>query len=353
MLDRVQAELRKKNLEAVLVSDMTNVRWLTGFKGSYAQVVVTQDDAIFLTSSIYTLQAKQQVQGIEVDSFASPMSAADLLQKHLDRMNIKRLAFEESVPFGIWAAWTQKFSAIEWVTAESLLTDLRKIKTPEEIARIQRACELADACMDFAMKRVKPGAIEFDIGLEIEFFFRRHGATAGFDPIVVSGANSAKPHGRPSEKPFEVGDFVTFDLGATLDGYNSDITRTVVVGKASDRHREIYQLVLEAESTCCNLLIDGANGKDVDKTARQILDQKGLAKYFGHSLGHGLGCAVHDPGRLHETADEPIRNGQVWTVEPGVYIEDFGGVRIEDDVVVGPQGPRILTKSPKELLELS
>jgi Xaa-Pro aminopeptidase len=180
--------------------------------------------------------------------------------------------------------------------------DLRKIKTDAEINKIREACRLGDACMQRALSMVQVGVSEYDIGLDIEFFFRKNGAAIGFDPIVASGPNSAKPHARPSERKIQRGDFVTIDLGCTLDGYSSN-----------------------------------------------ILDEKDLGQFFGHSLGHGLGRAVHDPGRLHFTADEPLTVGQVWTVEPGVYIEDFGGVRIEDDVVITASGPEILTSTPKEL----
>jgi Xaa-Pro aminopeptidase len=196
---------------------------------------------------------------------------------------------------------------------------------------------------------IQPGVSEYDIGLEIEFFFRRSGAEVGFAPIVASGPNSARPHAHPTERKLAVGDFVTLDIGCKLDGYNSDMTRTFVVGEASDRHREIYDLVLKAEVECIEMLKPGANGRDVDGRAREILDEKDLAKYFGHSLGHGLGRAVHDYGRLHISADQPIEVGQVWTVEPGVYIEGFGGVRIEDDVLVTENGPKILTHYPKDL----
>ena len=163
-------------------------------------------------------------------------------------------------------------------------------------------------------------------------------AELAFDPIVVSGNRSARPHGRASEKLLESGDFVTLDLGANLDGYCSDITRTFLVGKASDRHREVYGQVLKAQIAAIEAIKPGAIAKDVDGVSRKVLDEKGLAKYFGHGLGHGLGQVVHDGGSLNSSSETVLAEGQVWTVEPGAYIEGFGGVRIEDDVVVTSDG---------------
>jgi Xaa-Pro aminopeptidase len=173
-----------------------------------------------------------------------------------------------------------------------------------------------------------------------------------FAPIVVSGERSARPHGHPSEKRLERGDFVTMDFGAKLNGQCSDLTRTVVIGEASDRHKEVYAAVLEAELAGIAALVPGANAKDVDGVARGLLGKHNLAEYFGHGLGHGLGSVVHDLGRLAPTSTDIIEVGQVWTVEPGVYIPGFGGVRIEDDVLVTQNGPEVLTSARKQLLVL-
>lgn len=338
--------------QALVVSNLVNLRWLTGFSGSFGTAVITRDSGWFITDSRYRVQANDQVKDLQVVSFGSPQTFNGIFAELLNTAGHAKVGFEESISFNQWRTWSGLAPGIEWISAGTLLSDLRKIKLPGEIARIREACNLADACMEHALRMVQPGVREYDIALDIEFFFKRHGASPAFEPIVVSGANSAKPHGRGSEKPLEPGDFVTLDLGGMLDGYNSDITRTVVVGKASDRHKEIYQQVLRAETECCALLAPGTNGNIIDAHARAVLDEKGLAQYFGHSLGHGLGADVHDPGRLHETADEPIVEGMVFTVEPGVYIDGFGGVRIEDDVLVTANGPEILTHSPRELMEI-
>jgi len=350
-VDRVRSRMKELGISAALITDITNVRWITeGFTGSYGMVIVTSDSQVFISSSIYELQSQQQIKGFEFDIFGTPRSANDVLRGQFESKGITSIAFEPSSTFSQVEAWKKDFPAIQWSPASDLLSPLRMIKTASEIELIKAACKLNDECFAHVLGMAKEGVTEYELGLEIEFFFRRQNAEVGFSPIVVSGANSAKPHGRPSAKKLEHGDFVTFDLGCTLDSYNSDMTRTVVVGEASPRHARIYELVLAAEVAGIEALTPGANGKDSDRIAREILDQDDLSQYFGHSLGHGLGRAVHDFGRLSVTADQPIEVGQVWTVEPGVYIDGFGGVRIEDDVVVTTSGPEVISHSPKHLI---
>ncbi len=349
-LQRVRREMSARGIDNALFSGGVTVQWLTNFTGSFGYVVISPNDAVFVTDSRYKIQAESQVSGMDVISFSTPQTLMGVLKEQCQRMGVGKLGFEPSISFSQFQDWTTAFAGIELESLGDLVPSLQKIKQPDEIARIREACKLGDACMERALSMIQVGVAEFDIGLDIEFFFRRQGAAVGFDPIVASGPNSAKPHARPSDRKIQRGDFVTLDLGCTLDGYSSDLTRTVVVGEASDRHVEIYEQVLKAEIAGCESLVAGANGKDIDGLARQILDEKGLSQYFGHSLGHGLGRQVHDPGRLSVSADEPIAVGQVWTVEPGVYIEGFGGVRIEDDVLVTESGPEILTHVPKDLL---
>lgn len=344
--------MAQQGFPALLVSDIVNVQWLSEFTGSYGFALLTTDRATFVTDSRYVVQAREQVKELEIISFDASTTLVKVLHGWMREQGLTEIGFEPSISYSQFEQWTDAFEGVTLRTCGGLLSSLRKIKSPDEVARIQEACRLADACMTQAMRMIQPGIKEFDIGLDIEFFFRRHGAKVGFDPIVVSGPNSALPHGRPSERELAPGDFVTLDIGCTLDGYNSDITRTFVVGKASGRHREIYEQVLRAEVESAAMLVAGSNGREADAHARKVLGEKDLARYFGHSLGHGLGRVTHDPGRLHESADEPIEVGQVWTVEPGVYIEGFGGVRIEDDIHVTADGPVALNHTPKELLEL-
>ena len=350
-LQRLQSALAQSDLKGLLVSDLTNVQWLTGFTGSFGYCLVTPDSAAFVTDSRYTIQAQEQVHGFDLLSFGTPRRLEDVLLERIHALGLASLGFEGTVLYSTYDRWQTILTDIELVLEPGLLKPLRMIKTPEEIAKIQAACQLADATMEHASRMIQKGVREFDIHLDIEFFIRRNGAQLGFEPIVVSGPNSARPHGKATERPLQEGDFLTIDLGAQLDGYCSDITRTFVIGTATDRHQEIYHLVNRAKEESTAKLIPGTPAKDVDAHARAVLNEKDLAQYFGHSLGHGLGRVVHDPGGLGQSSPDTIAVGQVWTIEPGVYIEGFGGVRIEDDIHVTEQGPVSLTHFTTELLE--
>lgn len=352
-LQRLQAATKERGLEAFLASQISNVQWATGFTGSSGLLIAQPANALFITDSRYTVQAKEEVKGAEVESFASPTTSEAFLSEQAARLGIKKLGFEsQSVSYANFLDWKEKLAPIELVPVKDMFEPLRLVKSQDEIARIRRACELADACFAHVLAHVQAGVAEYDINLEIEFFFRRHGAALAFEPIVVSGERSARPHGKASDKKLARGDFVTMDFGAKLDGYCSDITRTVVVGEASARHREIYEAVLQAQLAALEAMKPGMKAADVDKIARDLLATHDLAKYFGHGLGHGLGKDVHDGGRMGTSSSNVLAPGQIWTVEPGVYIEGFGGVRIEDDVAVTEGGIDILTHSPKELLEV-
>lgn len=352
-LDRLRAKLADLQISALLVSDIANVKWLTGFTGSAGAALVTQDQARFITDSRYAIQAPEQVREMPTHWFQSPVTSEEFLAQQISEMGINQLWFESSsVTYATFEKWRDRFAGVELKGAPETASMLRMVKAPEEIDRIRRACGVADACFDHVIRLIQPGVSEWDINLDIEFFIRRQGLELAFPPIVVSGEKSARPHGRASEKKLELGDFVTMDFGAKVDGYCSDITRTVVVGKPTDRHHEIYNQVLKAQLAALEAMRPGARAADVDALARKVFDEIGMAKYFGHGLGHGLGSEVHDTGRMSATSNDILEVGQVWTVEPGLYIPEFGGVRIEDDVVVTESGVEILTKSPKELLSL-
>lgn len=351
-ISRLRGRMELSSLPAMLVTDIRNVQWLTGFTGTYGRVLLTPDEGIFITDSRYGIQANEQVQGLKIEVFSAPATEDQTISRLTRMLNLDKLGFERSITFDQWEKWTTAMEQLQLVPAPDILTQLRLVKTPEEIEKIRKACALADACIEHVKRMIQPGVSEFDIGLDIEFFFRRNGAGVAFPPIVASGPNSARPHGRATERKIEKGDFVTLDLGGTVDGYNSDITRTFVVGEASERQTMVYNQVLKAQRAAIDAMRPGENGKEIDALARVVLAEEDLAQYFGHSLGHGLGIDVHDGGRLSSNADQPLVEGQVWTIEPGVYIEGFGGVRIEDDVVVTESGAEILTHFPKELTVL-
>lgn len=350
---RIREKMQEAGVPALWISKPENAAWMTGFSGSSANIVVTPNDALFITDSRYKLQAQKEVTDMPVASFASPVKLDDFVIEQLKNMGVSQVGFESAnVTYETYEELKSKLNGIQLVPVTDVFTDLRLIKSADEVQKIRAACALADRCFDHVLRLLQPGVSEYDIGLEIEFYFRRNMAQVGFSPIVASGHRSALPHGRASEKKLEAGDFVTLDFGCTLDGYNSDITRTVVLAPLSDRHKQIYDRVLAAQLAALAAMKPGVAASEVDAVARRELDKDDLAQYFGHGLGHGLGRAVHDGGGMGPNSKTTLAAGQVWTVEPGVYIEGFGGVRIEDDVVVTDTGVEILTHSTKDLLVL-
>lgn len=353
-LERLQNSLRETETPAIAITSLPSVSWLTGFTGSFGVALVTQESGLFVTDSRYTIQASEQIADMPSRSFKNPTNVVDFLHDQLKELKVERLAFDHnSVTVSQLARWEETFPGVTLVPGDDPIEQLRQIKTEEEVARIRKCCRLTDEALELLIGLLRPGVSELQLLWDLEDFLRRHGATLAFDPIIVSGERTARPHGDPSEKTIEKGEFVTFDIGARVDGYCSDITRTVVMGPATDRQREVYEHLLKAQIACIDAMKPGANGKDVDGLARSILEEKDLAQYFGHGLGHGLGALVHDTGRLSPIVEQEIQVGQVWTIEPGVYIEGFGGMRIEDDIVITEGEPEVLTTFPKNLIEVS
>ncbi len=350
-IDKLRAVMAEKQIPALLVSQIDNVQWATGFSGSNGFLFITPTEQRFVTDSRYTLQAQEQVPGVPIAIYDSKMDANEFLAKQASEMGLRQIGFEaDAITYSSHRKLAEKFNGTQLIPIEEIFPDLRMVKTSEEIEKTREACKLADACFDHVRRMIQAGVTEFDIGLDIEFFFRRNGADLAFPPIVVSGKRSARPHGRASEKKLERGDFLTLDFGAKLDDYCSDITRTVVIGEATDRHREVYQTVLASQLAALDAMRPGVKASEVDRIAREAMGD--YAAYFGHGLGHGLGKLVHDSGRMNASSKNVLDIDQIWTVEPGVYIPGFGGVRIEDDVVITDSGVEILTHSPKELLVL-
>lgn len=349
-VQRLRERLTERGLSAALITNVGNAQWLTGFSGSSAFVLVTPTDGIFITDSRYRDQAPEQVKDLPVRIYQTPQTAAEIISEEAKQRGLTSLAFEaEHVSFATHGSWQSTIEA-ELKAEADLVDSLRMVKTAEEISKIRDACGLADKTFEHIQRLFQVGVTEYDIALEIEFFIRRSGAKLAFDVIAVSGERSARPHGVPSEKKLEPGDFLTLDFGANVDGWNSDLTRTVLISNADSEHQRIYNAVLESQLAALELMKPGVPCKDVDAKSREILQTYDLAKYFGHGLGHGLGKSVHDFGSLSGASKSVLEEGQVWTVEPGAYVPGIGGVRIEDDVVVTANGIEVLTHSPKHLM---
>ncbi len=338
--------------QAFLVTNRHNVRYLTGFTGTAGAALISADKAAFLTDFRYTEQAAEQTKGFDVVKHGADRN--ETIAGLLKQWNANKLLIEEQdVTYGDYRKMEEAFRSAALLPSEGLVEKLRMTKDGDELAILQEAAGLADRTFDHILAYLKPGATERSIAMEMEFFMRSQGATgSSFDTIVASGERSALPHGVASDKTIGAGEFVTLDFGAYYKGYCSDLTRTVVVGKASDKHKEIYAIVQEAQQYALDRLRPGMTGKEGDALTRDIIARYGYGEYFGHSTGHGIGLEIHESPRLSLASDVVLTPGMVVTVEPGIYLPGFGGVRIEDDVVMTDRGIRVLTSSPKHLIEL-
>jgi len=349
-VDKLKDYIYKKDLDGVLIQNPFNRRYLSGFTGSFGFVVITKDKNIFVTDFRYIEQASNQCIDYDIVKHTDNNTIYDIINK----LEIKRLGFEEEfITYQQYKELNNRLNSIQLVELEGIINKHRRIKSEDEIIQIRRAAEIADKTFAHICEILKPGVSEEEISLEIEYFMKKQGASGtSFDSIVASGIRSSLPHGRATDKIIEEGDFVTLDFGCIYNGYCSDMTRTIVIGKASEKQREIYDIVLKAQTEALKYIKPGIMGFEVDKVARNIIKEKGYGDYFGHGLGHGVGMEVHEEPRLSPLGKDPLESSMVVTDEPGIYIPDFGGVRIEDLVVVTEDGCEILSKSPKELIEL-
>jgi Xaa-Pro aminopeptidase len=349
-ISKLQAELKEAKLDALLINTPENRRYMTGFTGTAGTVLVSQEEAILITDFRYTQQAKKQSPDYRVVEFKD--SKLDKINKLLTELKVESLGFEATYEnYNTYLNFKEKLD-VELKPTESLVKKLRMIKNVDEIEKIKKAVEIADDAFTMIRDFLKVGVVERDVALELELFMKRAGASDNaFKFIVASGERSALPHGVASEKKIEAGDFVTMDFGCVYDGYHSDMTRTVVVGaKPSVKQQEIYEIVLKAQLESIKAIKAGITGKEVDQVARDIITEAGFGDYFGHGLGHAVGLEIHEGPRLSPKGDTVLEAGMVVTVEPGIYLPDWGGVRIEDIVVVTEDGCEILTDSTKELL---
>lgn len=355
-VDNLRARLQAAELDAMLVSDLINVRYLSGFTGSNAALLVFADDRgpVLATDGRYRTQAAQQAPDLDV---AIERACGGHLVGRAAAAGVSRLGFESHVVTvdGL-VALSDVAARTELVRAAGQVEALREVKDAGEVALLRLACEAADAALTDLVARdgLRPGRTEREVGRELEALMLDHGADGvSFETIVAAGANSAIPHHRPTDAVLAAGDFVKIDFGALVGGYHSDMTRTFVLGAAADWQRDLYQLVATAQHAGRQALRRGANLAEVDAAARGVITDAGHGQHFGHGLGHGVGLQIHEAPGINAKAAGTLLAGSVVTVEPGVYLPERGGVRIEDTLVVAPdtrgQDPELLTRFPKEL----
>ncbi len=347
-LERMRQKMQEESIDAYVVLRPENGRYLSGFSGGEATLYVTARKAILLTDFRYIEQAKGEAPDFEIiktgqDHFEA---LAELGQQ------AQRVGFEgDFVTYINFEKLKKGFPQAELLSLPDLVNHLRSVKDQTEIDTIRQAVKIADDAFASVLKTIDIGQTEEEIGLDLEYSMRRAGASGGsFQFIVASGVRSALPHGSASSKKIQLGEFLTMDFGAIYQGYCSDITRTVFLGEPQDKHREVYQVVLAAQRAGIAAVAPGRTGKEVDAVARKIIEDAGYGDYFGHGLGHSVGLAIHEGPNLNMREERVLEPGMVITVEPGIYIPDWGGVRIEDIVLVTENGCEVLTQAPKEFI---
>lgn len=344
---RLRKFMEKNNVEALLISNFSNIYYYSNFSSEDGLVLVTRKDLYLLTDSRYTIQANKECQDAKVITITK--SYSETLSSLLDGIN--NLGFEENLEFNRYNAFKDKLQINMYPLN---LEHLKNIKDEEEILKIKKACKIADKCYKHILKFIKVGMKEIEVRNEMLRFMLSEGASKeSFDIIVASGVRGSMPHGVASSKKIKEGDFVTLDFGCVNDFYCSDITRTFVMGNPKKEMLEIYEIVKEAQQKGLDVIRPGIKAKEVDFACRDYIEKMGYGEYFTHSTGHGLGILVHDALAISPRSETILKEGMVFTVEPGIYVDGLGGVRIEDDVVVTKDGCEVLTKSSKKLIKVS
>lgn len=353
-LQAIRRSLPRLKCDALVVSNLTNVRYLCGFTGTAGMVALTRDEAFFITDFRYQSQAVQQVSreySIKIAARGPWREAARLLKKKAARVGFE----SEHTSVAALEEIAQQLQPTTAVATKHVIEKQRLNKDHDELEIIRHAVQMADEAFAEICGVLRPGLVEWEVADELQNAMKRRGASGpSFQTIVASGERSAFPHGVASNKQLQHGDLVTIDMGAIVDGYCSDMTRTVCLGRPTAEQQKIYETVWHAQTSAVEALKPGLGCKAADAVARKIIEDTGYGKYFGHGLGHGVGLDIHEPPRLSKIGKGKLAAGMIVTCEPGIYVEGVGGVRIEDMCVITSDGAEILTgtEKPRQLLEL-
>lgn len=348
-IDKIKEYLTELNLDAFYVTHIPNIRYLSGFSGSSAYLIITKNKNYFFTDFRYKEQSKEQIKDCEIIvNFSPPEEIKNVFAAE----GFKNVGFE-STHLTVFQLDTLKesYPGVNFTAVPERIEKLTMIKTTDEISKIKKACEITDKVFSKLLEIIKPGMKEKDVSAEISYWHKMYGAEKdSFDPIVASGWRGALPHGMASDKIIESGEMVTLDFGCIYDGFCSDMTRTISVGKPNDEMKKIYDVVLESQVRAVNAAKEGINTKELDTISRDYIYSHGYEGKFGHGLGHGLGIEVHEMPSVSQRMDITIPANVVVTIEPGIYVEGLGGVRIEDNIVLKAGGCDVLNSSSKELI---
>ena len=358
-LQLVREEMTHSNLDFLLVTDPSNRQWISGFTGSSGIVLISKQAAYIATDSRYWIQAQQQCPDFELVKTAC--ASTDVTTKLVEKISdASHFGYEpENLTMKQYQDWANIISSMDWkdipnfIPAPSIINKLRMSKDNHEITSLMKAVEIADAGMKHAFQIIKPGMTEKALAWEIQKYVIENGADSlSFNTIVAGGEWGALPHARPRNVALKNESGVVIDMGVKVNGYCSDLTRTFFLGRPTDKFKEVYDVVLTAQMMSIERIEAGMTGSEAHEIAASVISEMGYGNYFGHGLGHGVGIDVHEAPRLSPTSDTILENGHVFTIEPGVYLPDWGGVRIEDQCLMEAGKVRSLTKSPKLDLEI-
>jgi Xaa-Pro aminopeptidase len=351
-IDALRKKLKAQNIDAAIVSKRENYIYMSGFTGTSAVLIITQSKSILVTDFRYVEQAGFEAGSYEIIKYEGSLNKA--ISSLLKSLNTEKLGFEEDyVSYSTYQEYKTLFPVKELVPLNKAIEELRIVKDESELQKIKKAVEIADNAFNNVLKFIKPGITEAEIAAELEYSMKKQGARGpSFDTIVASGKRAAMPHGVASMKKIELGDVITMDFGAIYNEYCSDMTRTVFLGKPSAELKKIYEIVKEAQQKSLEGAFKGLTGIQIDRIARDIISKNGFGNNFGHGLGHGVGIEIHEEPRFSPSGGMTLENGMVVTVEPGIYVENLGGVRIEDIIVISDNKPVVLTASAKDMIVL-
>lgn len=339
-----------KDVDGALIISPENRKYFTGFDSSDGYLLATKKGSVFLTDSRYIEAAQQQIAACRSEEHTG------MFMDYFEELQCQTLMVEaDRITVSQLKALRKAFSGVKLTTVgtDKIIDELRAVKKHCELEKIIKAQRIAEAAFEHILDFIAVGRTEKEVALELDYFMLSHGADGlSFETIAISGANTSKPHGVPTEKKIEKGDFITMDYGAIVDGYHSDMTRTIAVGAVSDKQKKIYNTVLEAQLCALEIIKSGVKCADVDRSARAVIAEAGYAEFFRHSTGHGVGIEIHEKPNLSPKSTAVLKPGNVVTVEPGIYIPEEFGVRIEDMVFVTENGCKNLTNVPKELIVL-
>ena len=349
-INKVRESFESYNINGIIIASRYNRYYLSGFTGTNGYLIIDKDRNILITDSRYIEQASKQCPDYEIINQGK--NIYETIQKVLQQMNILELGFEDNhITYREYADYEKNIQNLKLIPVRNSVERIREIKNAEEIKKIKKAAQIADETFNHILGYIKPGVEEKEIALEIDYYMKKLGASElSFKTIAASGERSSMPHGVAGSRKIVFGDNITLDFGCIYEGYCSDMTRTVFVGQAQENIKDIYKIVLEAQKAALQMLKPGLLCKDVDACARDIIKEYGFGENFGHGLGHSVGLEVHEEPAISTKSDRILESGMVITIEPGIYLESIGGVRIEDLVLITETGYENLVSSRKDMI---